>query len=145
MGLRDYTVYDFICRNAALYPERDCIVFHDKRLTYRAYKQKCDALAAGLLKTGIRKGDRLGIIAQNSDEFMILYGAAAKMGAILLPVNWRFQQDEMEYVLGDCTPRFVFAGPDFQKNIEAARGKVASIEKCYAIGGGDVPDGFPCL
>jgi long-chain acyl-CoA synthetase len=142
MGLRDYTVYDFICRNAALYPERDCIVFHDERLTYRAFKQKCDRLAAGLLKASIRKGDRLGVVAQNSDEFMILYGAAAKMGAILLPVNWRFQQDEMEYVLNDCTPRFVFAGRDFRKNVETARSKVASIEKCYAIGGGDVPHGF---
>ncbi len=142
MGLRDYTVYDFICRNAALYPEKDCIVFHDRRLTHRAYKQKCDRLAAGLLKAGIRRGDRLGVVAQNSDEFMILYGAAAKMGAILLPVNWRFQQDEMEYVLSDCTPRFVFAGPDFQKHVATARGKVASIEKCYAMGGRGAPDGF---
>lgn len=142
MGLRDYTVYDFICRNAALYPEKDCIVFHDRRLTCRAYKQKCDRLAAGLLKASIRKGDRLGVVAQNSDEFMILYGAAAKMGAILLPVNWRFQQDEMEYVLSDCTPRFVFAGPDFQEHVATARSNVPSIEKCYAMGGKGASDGF---
>ncbi|MCP4666904.1 MAG: AMP-binding protein [Deltaproteobacteria bacterium] len=142
MGLRDYTVYDFISRNAELMPNRDCIVFNDNRLTHREYKEKCDKLAAGLLRSGIQKGDRLGVVANNSDEFMILYGAAAKMGAIVLPVNWRFQQDEVEYVLNDCTPRFVFAGQDFHKTVDEARGKVGSVEKCYNIGGGDVPEGF---
>ncbi len=142
MGLRDYTIYDFICRNAELMPERDSIVFNDTRLTHREYKEKCDKMAAGLIRSGIRKGDRLGVVANNSDEFMILYGAAAKMGAIVLPVNWRFQQDEVEYVLNDCTPRFVFAGQDFQKTVGEARGKVASVEKCYNIGGGEAAEGF---
>ena len=67
---------------------------------------------------------------------MILYGAAAKLGAIVLPVNWRFQQDEMEFVLNDCTPKFCFAGPDFRQSVMEARGKVASVEQCFTIGGG---------
>ena len=112
MGLNDYTIYDFICRNAKLFGNRDSIVFNDIRLTHQEYKDRCDRLAAGLTRAGIQKGDRLGVIAHNCDEFMILYGAAAKIGAIVLPVNWRFQPDEVEYVLNDCTPRFVFTGPD---------------------------------
>ena len=142
MGLRDYTIYDFIDRNAALYPERDGIIFGDNRLTHRQIKHKCDRLAAGLLRSGVRQGDRLGVVAHNCDEFMILYGAAAKLGAIVLPVNWRFQQDEMEFVLNDCTPRFCFAGPDFRQSVMEARGKVASVEQCFTIGGGEAPEGF---
>jgi len=142
MGLQDYTVYDIICRNAQAYPDRDSIVFNDTRLTHGQFKEKCDRLAAGLVKAGIQKGDRLGVVAHNCDEFMILYGAAAKMGAIVLPVNWRFQQDEMEVVLNDCTPKFAFAGPDYRKMLQEAAGKVKSIEKCYAMGGGEVPEGF---
>jgi acyl-CoA synthetase (AMP-forming)/AMP-acid ligase II len=142
MGLYDYTIYDFICRNAQIYPDRDSIVFNDTRLTHKEYKEKCDALAAGLIAAGIQKGDRLGVVAHNCDEFMILYGAAAKMGAIVLPVNWRFQQDEVEFVLNDCTPRFVFAGPEYRNSVIEAAQKVASIEKRYTIGGGDTPDGF---
>ena len=142
MGLRDYTVYDFICRNAELYPNQDSIVFNVIRLTHMQYKEKCDKTAAGLIRAGIKKGDRLGVVANNCDEFMILYGAAAKMGAIVLPVNWRFQQDEVEYALNDCTPRFVFASQDFQKTVDEARGKVSSIEKCYNIGGGEALEGF---
>jgi long-chain acyl-CoA synthetase len=142
MGLYDYTIYDFICRNAKIYPEMDSIVFKDTRLSHRRYKEKCDHLAAGLIKSGIKMGDRLGVLAHNCDDFMVLYGAAAKMGAIVLPVNWRFQQDEVEYVLNDCTPKVAFAGSDYQNTLSEAVKKVKSIEKCYTIGGGDVPEGF---
>lgn len=142
MGLRDFTIYDFIIRNAALHPKRDGLVFGDNRLTHQEFKIKCDRLAAGLLRSGIRQGDRVGVVAHNCGEFMILYGAAAKIGAIVLPVNWRFQQDELEYVLNDCTPRFCFAGPDFRQSVKEARGKVPSVEHCFTIGGGEVPEGF---
>ncbi|UCG04803.1 MAG: AMP-binding protein [Desulfobacterales bacterium] len=112
MSLQDFTIYDIICRNAHNFADRESIVFKDVRLTHKQFKHKCDQVAAGLIKAGAVQGDRLGVVAHNSDEYMILYGAAAKIGAIVLPVNWRFQQDEVEYVLNDCTPKFAFAGPD---------------------------------
>lgn len=99
-------------------------------------------MASGLIRSGIVKGDRLGIVAHNCDEFMVLYGAAAKIGAILVPVNWRFQQDEVEYILNDGTPKAVFARPDYRQIVAEAARKVKSIETCYAIGGGEVPEGF---
>lgn len=142
MGLYDYTIYDFIFRNAQLYPDRDSIIFKEARLSHRQYKEKCDRLAAGLIQSGIKKGDRLSVVAQNCLELMVLYGAAAKIGAILLPVNWRFQQDEVKYVFNDCTPKFVFAGPDYRKVVGEAAQEFPYIEKCYAIGGGEVPKGF---
>ena len=145
MLVQDFTLYDVICRNAQCHADREAIVFNDVRLTYSQFKDRCDQLAAGLVKLGVEKGDRLGIVAHNCDEFMILYGAAAKIGAILLPVNWRFQQNEVEYVLNDATPKFVFAGPEYQKTVKEIAGKVDTIERCYTIGGGDVPTGFTPL
>jgi acyl-CoA synthetase (AMP-forming)/AMP-acid ligase II len=142
MGLRDYTVYDFIQRNAQLYPDEDCMVFKETRLSHKEFKGCCDRLAAGLTQVGISKGDRIGIVAHNCDEFMFLYGAAAKIGAIILPVNWRFQAEEVEFVLNDCAPRFVFAGPDFRPMVSQVAPKVKSVERCYTIGGGAVPDGY---
>ena len=144
MGLTDFTVYDYICRNAKIHADQESIVFNDVRLTHKQFKEKCDQVAAGLIKAGVVKGDRLGVVAHNSAEFVILYGAAAKIGAIVLPINWRFQQDEVEFVLNDCTPKFAFAGPDYFNTIKAALPKCPSIEKCYAIGGtGDGEDFTP--
>ncbi len=142
MGLYDYTIYDFICRNAQIFADRDSIVFNDVRLTHKQFKEKSDQVAAGLIKAGVAKGDRLGVVAHNCDEFMILYGAAAKMGAIVLPVNWRFQQEEVEYVFNDCTPKFVFADSNYRQSVKEALTKCKSIEKCYSIGDEDETGDF---
>ena len=142
MRVHDYTIYDLICHNAQLYPNRDCIIFNGSRLSHKEYKERCDRLAAGLVKFGIAKGDRLGIVAHNSDEYLIIYGAAAKIGAIVLPVNWRFQPEEVEYVLSDGSPKLVFAGPDFRSTVSTLAGKIESIEACYTIGGGEASEDF---
>jgi acyl-CoA synthetase (AMP-forming)/AMP-acid ligase II len=142
MGLYDYTVYDFICRNAQIYPDREAIVFNDTRLSYREYQGRCDRLAAGLIRLGIQKGDRIGVVAHNSDEYMILFGAAAKMGAVVLTVNWRLQQEEVAYILNDGKPKCIFVGPDYTETVSEVAKKLTFIETCYTIGGGEVPEGF---
>ena len=133
MGLNDFTIYDFICRNAMLHPDRDAVIFGDVRLSNRQYKEQCDRLAAGLMKTGIQKGNRIAAVAHNSDRFLILYGAAAKIGAIVVPVNWRFQKDEVEYVLQDCTPKIVFADTEYQKMVAETARNVVSVDKLYTM------------
>jgi long-chain acyl-CoA synthetase len=140
MGVRDFTVYDMIHRNAQIYAERDAVVFGDRRITYGQFRQKCDSVAGGLHDAGVKKGDRIGVVAHNSDEFLILYGAAAKLGAIVVPVNWRFQPSEVEYVLKDVTPRLVFAGPQYTQTVKEAVSGIPSVEGLYTIGGGE-PDG----
>ena len=142
MGLTDYTIYDFICRNALLYPNREALVFNNIRLSHTQYKEKCDQLAAGLILSGIEKGDRVGVVAHNCHEYVILYGAAAKIGAIVLSVNCRSQPGEMEYVLRDCTPKIVFAETEYQKVVAEISQKGDFIEACYTIGEKDLLDDF---
>ncbi|MBW2612238.1 MAG: AMP-binding protein [Deltaproteobacteria bacterium] len=139
MGLYDFTVYDMICRSADANPDRDAVIFNDARLNYRTFKEKCDQLAAGLVAAGVQKGDRLGVVAHNCDEYLILYGAAAKIGAIILAVNWRFQEEEIFFVLNDCAPRFIFSGQPYCELVSKVASRVKSIEKRYAMGPGDLP------
>ncbi|MDD5475974.1 MAG: AMP-binding protein, partial [Syntrophales bacterium] len=134
MGIRDFGIYDFIERNALLYADREAVVFKDRRLNYLQFKENCDRMAMGLVEAGVEKGDRLAVISHNCDEFVILYGAAAKVGAIVLPVNWRMQKDEIRYVLEDCTPKILFAGSDYQETaLETAR-DIPSIMHLHGIG-----------
>ncbi|MFO7839386.1 MAG: AMP-binding protein [Desulfosalsimonadaceae bacterium] len=142
MGLRDYTVYDFIRRNADLYPQRDCMVFAGSRTTHREFKQKCDQMAAGLLQQGVRQGDRVGVLARNCGDYLVLYGAAARIGAIVLPVNWRFQSEEVAYVLNDGAPSVVFAGPEFQQTLVDIRPELEFDAAFFAIGGDPALEGF---
>ncbi|MCK9229527.1 MAG: AMP-binding protein [Syntrophales bacterium] len=143
MGLRDFGVYDIIRRNALVCSGRDALVFRNKRITHGEYKECCDRCAAGLVRAGVGRGDRLAVIAGNSDEYVILYGAAAGIGAIVLPVNWRFQRDEIQYVLQDCTPTLLFTGSEYRQVARDASRAVPSIRALYTIGPRDEKDDLP--
>src|SRR5210317_1315965 len=114
MGLYDFTIYHLIKRNAKFYSDRTALISGDVKITNQQFLDIVERLAAGLQQAGIEKGDRLGVLAQNCLEFVYLYGAAAKIGAIMLPVNWRLQPEEVAYIISDSTPKLLVAGAEFQ-------------------------------
>ncbi|MGH8702539.1 MAG: AMP-binding protein [Burkholderiales bacterium] len=134
MGLRDFTLYDVVARNARLYPERAAFIVDGRRITHADYMARVEHLAAGLAAAGIAPGERIAVLAQNSLEYVDLYGAAARLGAILVPVNWRLSTDEIAYVIADTTPKAIVADAEYQAGIAAAREHFAFTRAYYAIG-----------
>ena len=53
---------------------------------------------------GLKKGDRVGILSQNCYEFVLLYGAVARLGAVMLPINWRLTSAVVQYILSNALP-----------------------------------------
>jgi len=135
MGLYDFTFYDMIKRNAVCFKQRDAwFEVDDSRiLTFLQYKEEVDRLACGLQKSGIKKGDRIGILGKNSLEYFLLYGAAGALGAIMLPINWRLSPEEVGYNLNDCEPKLVFVDQEFQEIVEGLRKKLPSVEKYFNL------------
>jgi len=139
MGLYDFTFYDLINRNAVCFKENDAWFEADENrtLTFLQYKEKVDHLACGLQKSDIKKGDRIGVVGKNSLEYFLLYGAAAALGAIMLPINWRLSAEEVGFNLNDCEPKLVFADKEFQDLVQGLRAKLPSVENFYNLS----PDG----
>ncbi len=133
MGIRDYTIYSIIKRNAKVDSSRIALISGEKKITYGQFLEKVDRLACGLLKIGLKKYDRIGVLASNSLEYVYLYGAAAKIGAIMLPINWRLNPQEIEYILSDGSPRVVFVGSDFQAIVTPLISKFGFIERCFTM------------
>ncbi|MGA6924872.1 MAG: AMP-binding protein, partial [Desulfosarcina sp.] len=106
MGLYDFTLYDLIRRNAACFRDRPAWLEADtgEIVTFGQFKKRVDQLAAGLQQAGIKGGDRIGVVGKNSRAFFQIYGAAAAVGAIVLPVNWRLSPDEVAFNLNDGEP-----------------------------------------
>lgn len=129
MGLYDFTFYDLICRNAVCFAGRPgwCEADTGRTLTFSEIKTEVDRLAAGLGKNGVKKGDRIGVMGKNSLEYFLLYGAAAALGAILLPVNWRLSAEEACFNLSDGSPELVFADSEFQPLITENRDQLTSV------------------
>lgn len=66
-----------------------------------------DAAGRGLLRRGLRRGDRVGLLAANSAEFLALLCGAMRAGLVAVPVNWRFPPETIAYVLGNAEVRLV--------------------------------------
>ncbi len=134
MGIYDFTIYSIIKRNAIVNGERTAWIFGDEKVTHQEYLERVDRLACGLSKAGLEKGDRIGVLAQNNLEFAYLYGAAAKLGAIMLPINWRLQSEEVEYIISDGAPKLIFTDSEFQAQVAPLISKFDFLESCYAMG-----------
>lgn len=133
MNACDFNVYDLIARNARLYPNQDAMVCGDRRITFQTYQDLCDGYAAGLIHAGAAAGDRIALIAGNGEDFLILCGAAARVGAVVVPINWRLSREEMTYILNDTTPRYLVSGTAYRDQAQSAAAKVASVEQHYVF------------
>ncbi|MEA3437578.1 MAG: AMP-binding protein [Thermodesulfobacteriota bacterium] len=149
MGLYDFTFYDLINRNAVCFENRPAWFEVDdgRALTFGQFKETVDRFACGLQNSGIKKGDRIGVLGKNSLEYFLLYSAAATLGAIMLPINWRLSADEVIFNLNDCEPKVIFVDEEYQELIEGAKEKLTSVKNYYnlRIKGGRFLDIAPLL
>ncbi len=134
MGLRDFTLCDVIERNARLYPNRVAFVFEKERITHADYFARVERVALGLVRVGVAPSDRIAVLSQNNLEFVDLYGAAARLGAILVPVNWRLSADEIAYIVADVAPKIVIADASIQPALQSAQQTLPMVERWYRIG-----------
>jgi len=137
MGLRDFTVYDMIERNAASFGHLPAWfeVDNGQTLSFGEFKDEVDRLALGLRALGLEKGDRIGILGKNSLEYFLLYGAAAGMGLVALPINWRLSAEEARFNLNDGTPRALFVDQEFQGLVDGVREGLPSVEHFFNLKG----------
>jgi long-chain acyl-CoA synthetase len=135
MALHDYTFYDLINRNAVCFNNLPAWLEADDRraVTFAEVKRAVDRLAAGLQKSGVQKGDRIGVLGKNSLEYFLLYGAAAALGAIILPINWRLSAEEVVFILNDGSPKLLFADPEYQSMIAAAKERLPSVQRYFNL------------
>ena len=134
MGLYDYTLYSVFKRNAKVQKDHVAWICGEERITNQQFLHRIDQVACGLLNMGVARGDRIAVLAQNSMEYIYLYGAAAKIGAVMLPINWRLKHEEIEYVISDGEPTLLFVGSEFQELMDSLVPKFGFIKGKYAMG-----------
>lgn len=113
--------YDWITHHAGRRP--GTLAIHDlqtgRKLTYRELDRRTGQLTAALAARGIGKGDRVALLAPNCPEYFELQFACGRLGAIMLPLNWRLTVPELEYILGDSTPKLLVHDRSFAGQAEA--------------------------
>ena len=104
-----------LSKRALINPDREAFVDSKSglRLTFEQLNNRCNSLANALVKLGIEPGDRVALALMNSVEFLEAYFAVAKIGGIVVPLNWRLVSDELEFILKDSGSETLIFGEEF--------------------------------
>jgi len=131
----EFTVGGLLDHIAAKYPQNDALIYHERNLRYswQQFNHRCNQIAKGLLKMGVKKGDHLSIWAYNVPEWVTLQFATAKLGAVLVTVNTSYKSAELEYILNqsDSTTLFMvnsFKDTDYVATINEVVPELAASE-----------------
>ena len=110
-----------LTKRAQICPHREaCVEFErDRRFTFAELNARANRVANALLAMGVGPGDRVVLLLKNSVEFVETYFAVAKIGAVLVPVNWRLVAAEIAYILQDCGARALVYDSDFDEAVTA--------------------------
>ena len=103
------------CFDAAVRPEKialiDLAAGGPREITYAALDAECDAVARGLLKTGLRRGDRVGILSLNRFELLAVFFGAMRAGLVAVPISFKLARETVAHIVKDSAVRVVFHDP----------------------------------
>lgn len=123
-------VGDMPARNANKFPAKIAIVSEDVILTFKVLNERVNCLANALIKKGLHKGDRIGVLVHNCHQFVEIYFAAAKAGGIFCPYNNHLKKSELKDIIDYSTPKFLFVDSDYGDLVGSLMPELDSVD-CY--------------
>jgi acyl-CoA synthetase (AMP-forming)/AMP-acid ligase II len=131
-------------KHARLDPDFECLVFEEHRFTWKQLDERVDRLVGGLISLGIKPGDHVAILAQNSHRFVEFYYACSRGGFVAVPLNWRLSDKELKYIIGHSETSALLVGQEYLETVGRIRPPLPKpaesiLRKWYAGRGGISP------
>jgi long-chain acyl-CoA synthetase len=114
-------LFHFLEESARKYPDRACTIFKGAVVTYKEMNAITDAIAAGLVDMGVKKGDRVGIFMPNTPQFVMAYFGILKAGGVVVATNPLYTPPEIEHQANDAGIEVMFVMTNFYKTIKKAQ------------------------
>jgi len=129
---------------AYLYPDKMGAKDLNRAITFKQWNERCNKLANALLSLGLKKGDKIAIIAYNCVEWMEIYGACAKSGIVAVPIMFRMPPAEYEYILQNSEAKAFIVESDFVQGAESIRNNLnETLSKNFIyFGDNSVPENY---
>lgn len=113
---------------------KEALIFGETRLTYGELNARVNRLCHALLDLKIEKGKNVAILAYNEYQFIELFLACARMGVMLVPLNFRLVGPELEYQLNASDSELLILGEEFQEVISKIRGNLKTVKNYIVLG-----------
>ena len=145
MPVHRHTLADLLRRSAAREPHKLAIACGDTRWSYEQFHAITERIAAGVGAQRIGKGDRVAILARNSHAFIALRFALARLGAVLVPINFMLKSEEVAYILRHAGARMLATDSALAPLAQAAVAQDTKVERVIWLPGEEpaaVPPGM---
>ncbi|WP_255547970.1 fatty acid--CoA ligase [Erythrobacter ani] len=128
---------DIVREHARLQGDSAAFTYGDEVISFAELNQGSNRVAHALEALGVKKGERVSFLGKNHPLYFEALIGAAKIGAVMTPVNWRLAAPEIAYILADCAARVVFVGEGFADILAKVRGETPKVDQVIGI---DAPD-----
>lgn len=122
------SLFEILLEAGTRYPDKLAVICGKDRYTYSQLKERVDKLAMSLQALGIRKNDKIAIIHRNCHRYLEAYFACAKIGAVLVPINYRLSGKDFVFILNDAQGRLLIAQPDLVSCLEGNARELPMLE-----------------
>jgi acyl-CoA synthetase (AMP-forming)/AMP-acid ligase II len=128
--------------NAKKFPDTVALKDKDRAFTYPEMNRRVNQLAHSLLSLGLKKGDKVAVLLENSIEIVEVFLATAKTGIITVPINFRLVSPEVEYIAGNSDAKALIVHDQFVTTVEPIRNNLKNIAEDKYIVVGQSQDGY---
>lgn len=112
-------IHEFLEFSAKRYPNKIALIHEDTRVTYTEINTKANALAKYLIESGVKTGDRVAMILENSIEYVISYYGALKTGAVVVPLSTDLKPAGLNPLLSELEPVALITNNRFERLVRA--------------------------
>ncbi len=126
---------EFLSISSLIVPDREALIFEDKRITYIDLQSRVNRLANSLAELGVGPGDRIAILQVNCNQYIESYFATAKLDAVYVPMNFRARADELAYMINDAGPKIVLVGGRYVDLVKECSKQIDCVENYVALDG----------
>ena len=133
-GARSMAHGEQLARIARKHPDRLALVWEEDRRSFAELDERVDRLAGALARRGLGPGDRLGVLMGNSLEMVETLFAGWRLGALVVPINFRLVADEVRFILDDSEASVVVVDEARAPLVAAARGSRPSVTSVVVLG-----------
>jgi fatty-acyl-CoA synthase len=131
---------DWIKKWSFLQPNKRALIFEEHPFTYQEVNLRTNQLSHFLLELGIQKGDRVSVLLYNCHQYIETFFALSKIGAILVPLNWRLAGPELEFIIKDSVSRILIFDTEFVEVVASLRLNLNLSNGNYISVGSPCPD-----
>ena len=130
------TLADITRHHAREAPDRVALHFGGHETSYGELDRRANRVANALLAEGLAPGDRVALLAKNSDRFFDRLFGAAKAGMVLTPINFRLKAPEIAYIVADAGARLLIVAGEFADTLAGIADELAAVERIIVLDGG---------